>query len=60
MNVDDVISCLFEAREQIREAAGRANELGITLAIDEAATHVDHLILHLSDADGLATESDEQ
>lgn len=49
MNVDDVLSYLFEAREQIREAAGIANKLGITLAIDEAATHVDHLILHLSD-----------
>lgn len=52
MNTDDVISCLFEAREKIREAAGLANELGITLAIDEAATHVDHLILHLSDLEG--------
>lgn len=49
MNTDDVISCLFEARERIREAAGIANKRGITLAIDEAATHVDHLILHLSD-----------
>lgn len=54
MNVDDVISCLFDAREQIREAEGLANELGITLAIDEAATHVDHLILHLSNLEGNA------
>lgn len=54
MNMDNVISYLFEARYQIMEAASLANKLGITLAIDEAATHVDHLILHLSDLEGNA------
>lgn len=49
MNVDDLVSCLFEARESLREAEGLARELGIDLAIDEETTRVDHLILHVSD-----------
>lgn len=49
MNVDDVLSRLYEARESLREAEGLAKELGIGLAIDEATTHVDHLILHVSE-----------
>lgn len=49
MNVDDLVSCLFEARESLREAEGLANELDINLAIDEETTRVDHLILHVSD-----------
>lgn len=48
MNVDDLVSRLFEARESLREAEGLANELGIGLAIDEETTHVDQLILHVS------------
>ena len=48
MNVDDLLTCLFEAKESLREAEGLAKELGIDLAIDEATTHVDHLILHVS------------
>lgn len=49
MNVDDLLTCLFEARESLREAEGLARELGIGLAIDEETTRVDHLILHVSD-----------
>ena len=48
MNVDDLLSRLYEARESLMEAEGLAKELGIGLAIDEATTHVDHLILHVS------------
>ena len=48
MNVDDLLSCLFEARESLREAEGLANELGVDLAIDEETTRVDQLILHVS------------
>lgn len=49
MNVDDVLSCLFEAKEFLREAEGLANELGIDLAIDEETIRVDQLILHVSE-----------
>lgn len=48
MNVDDLITYLFEARNSLREAEGLAHELGIGLAIDEETTRVDHLILHVS------------
>ena len=48
MNVDDLLTCLFEARESLREAEGLANELGVDLAIDEETTRVDQLILHVS------------
>lgn len=48
MNVDDLLNCLFEARELLREAEGLAAALGIGLAIDEETTRVDHLILHVS------------
>ena len=48
MNVDDLLSRLYEARESLMEAEGLAKELGIGLAIDEATRHVDHLILHVS------------
>ena len=48
MNVDDLVSRLFEAKESLREAEGLANELGIGLAIDEETTHVDQLIMHVS------------
>lgn len=48
MNVDDLLSRLYEARESLMEAEGLTKELGIGLAIDEATTHVDHLILHVS------------
>lgn len=48
MNVDDLLTCLFEAKEQLREAEGLANKLGIGLAIDEETTRVEHLILHVS------------
>ena len=48
MNVDDLLTCLFEAKESLREAEGLANELGVDLAIDEETTCVDHLILHVS------------
>lgn len=50
MNMDDVLSCLFEARESLREAEGLAKELGIDLAIDEETTRVDQLILHVSES----------
>lgn len=48
MNVDDLVTCLFEAKETLREAEVLANELGIGLAIDEETTHVDQLIMHVS------------
>lgn len=48
MNVDDLVTCLFEARESLREAEGLAHNLGIGLAIDEETTHVDQLIMHVS------------
>lgn len=48
MNVDDLVTRLFEARESLREAEGLANALGIGLAIDEETTHVDQLIMHVS------------
>lgn len=48
MNTDDLLNCLFDARESLREAEGLAKELGIDLAIDEETTRVDHLILHVS------------
>lgn len=48
MNVDDLVTCLFEARESLKEAEGLALELGIGLAIDEQTTHVDQLIMHVS------------
>lgn len=48
MNVDDLLTYLFEAKEQLREAEGLAKELGIGLAIDEETTRVEHLILHVS------------
>lgn len=48
MNVDALVTCLFEARESLREAEALANTLGIGLAIDEETTHVDQLIMHVS------------
>lgn len=48
MNVDDLVTRLFEARESLREAEGLADALGIGLAIDEETTHVDQLIMHVS------------
>ena len=48
MNVDDLLSCLFAARESLREAERLAKELGVDLAIDEETTRVDQLILHVS------------
>lgn len=50
MNVDDLLTCLYEAKESLREAEGLANKLGINLAIDEETMRVDHLILHVSDS----------
>lgn len=48
MNVDDLVTCLFEARESLREAEGLAAAQGIDLAIDEETTRVDQLIMHVS------------
>lgn len=50
MNIDDVLSYLFEARESLREAAALAEEQGIDLAIDEETTRIDLLILHVSES----------
>ena len=50
MNVDNLLTCLFNAKESLREAEGLANELSINLAIDEETTRVDHLILHVSNS----------
>nr|DAS69594.1 MAG TPA: hypothetical protein [Caudoviricetes sp.] len=48
MNVDDLVTCLLEARASLREAEGLAHNLGIGLAIDEETLHVDQLIMHVS------------
>lgn len=48
MNVDDVLSCLFEAKECLREARNLAAELGINLGIGDEVMRVDILILHVS------------
>lgn len=47
---DELVTLLLDAKESLREAEGLANELGIGLAIDEGTTHVDQLILHVSDS----------
>ena len=47
---DDVVTLLFDAKESLREAEGLAKELGIDLAIDEGTTHVDQLIMHVSES----------
>lgn len=47
---DDLVTLLLDAKESLREAEGLAKELGIDLAIDEGTTHVDQLIMHVSES----------
>ena len=53
MTIDDVISCLFEAKEQLLEANATANVAGIDRDFDDLINGVDNLIYVLQTESGL-------
>ena len=53
MTIDNVISCLYEAKEQLLEAAATANVAGIDQDFDNLINDVDILIHALQTESGL-------
>lgn len=52
MTTDDVVSCLFEAKECLREAKAAADAAGIDRDFDDLINHVDQRIYALQDTEG--------